>query len=263
MKKLSFILLTIIVLVVFLQPLAAQTDGSGGEKTITESEETEEPIVDTKPVAKKLDYSESGNYFMKYIAGIGLTAGSHFLKDKYREDVFSPPMLKGGLKFSGAPIPYVVIEFNPWGYYNETSSEDMYGGGFDASVMGKAPTTLPLNPFFGFGISWARIHLEEKGVFSGGKFVSRSGINNHKSDWTGLGWHILMGVEIYATPVAAFVFEATYNSHVLEIQQLEQGSYSWDGDEIPDSYPHDAYSELDLGGWDIRFGMNFHFGPRK
>ena len=199
----------------------------------------------------------------KYIAGIGLTAGSHFLKDKYREDVFEAPMFKGGLKFSGAPIPYIVIEFNPWGYYNETGSEDMYGGGFDASVMGKAATTLPLNPFFGFGISWARIHTEEKGVYQGQDFVSHSSIANHRIDWTGTGWHLLMGVEIYATPVTAFVFEAKYSSHTLTLQQLKQGSYTWDTNEIPNYYSHEPYSELDIGGWDIRFGMNFHFGPRK
>ncbi len=223
MKKLTVILL-IIILMGLLQPATAQPqetteDNTTKAETITEKPTNEPEPGEQQPVKKKISYKEPGNYFMKYIAGIGLTAGSHFLKDKYRGDVFEAPMLKGGLKFSGAPVPYLVIEFNPWGYYNETGSEDIYGGGFDASVMSKAPTTLPLNPFFGFGISWARIHTEEKGVYQGQDFVSNSSIANHRIDWTGTGWHLLMGVEIYATPVTAFVFEAKFSSHILTLQE--------------------------------------------
>ncbi|MBN1756305.1 hypothetical protein JW877_08855 [bacterium] len=205
-------------------------------------------------------YDTPDKYFMKFVAEIAFIPGVNFLADENRKEVLKPPFWKGGIKFGGRPIPYLGIEFAPFGYYNETSEHQVYGGGFDASVKGIIPTGTIVNPYLGGGISWAKVRSEERGYYqNNGDFVETSN-ENFKIDWSGLGGHILFGADFYASPIISFLLQGKYSFLPMELSKLKWRTYEWGLDEVNDytSYP----TELELGGFDLAIGINFHFGAR-
>ncbi|MBN2543914.1 hypothetical protein JXI42_13735 [bacterium] len=216
-----------------------------------------------KPSISRGKYSTPGEYFMKYVAEIGIVPGAHFLNDENRKEVFDPPVWAPGLRFGGYPIPYLGLEFSPFFQFAQTGDHQLYGspGGFDLTIKGIAPTTTVMNPYLGGGITWAKLRTEEEGYYDNNGFHTPT--SNVKIDWRGFGGHIVFGTEIYANPIISFILQGKYTFLTLEITKLTYGSYTLDKDEIDDISIFDTWpKELDMGGFDIQFGINFHFGPR-